>query len=184
MREELTFAMKERGTIAPGGSLRPWTTCQHPGQAWALPRQARYAGMSTAFAAKHPRLVRGQRCALPTASACHQVLKNSSLGQPGTAEQPPYRPRLGRSRTAGAAPPRPPGLRPLRTSGAWAPTWPTSKRQQRPSPQNNPQRVLNSKPIYHLIKHKKTACRRFLAFGRSVLRQEQHSAASLRREEP
>lgn len=84
----------------------------------------------------------------------------------GTAKQPPYPPRLGRSRTAGAAPPRPPGLRPLRTSGAWAPTWPTSKRQQRPSPQNNPQRVLNSKPIYHLIKHKKTACRRFLAFGR------------------
>ena len=69
--------------------------------------------LPTAFAAKHPRLVRGQRCALPTASACHQVLKNSSLGQPGTAEQPPYRPRLGRSPTWGAAPPRPPRAAPL-----------------------------------------------------------------------
>ena len=88
--------------------------------------------LPTAFAAKHPRLVRGQRCALPTALTCHQVFKKFlfwTAKQPNSQEQPPYRPRLGRSRTAGAAPPRPPGLRPLWPPGHGPRLVPTTGRQ-------------------------------------------------------
>ena len=102
--------------------------------------------LPTAFAAKHPRLVRGQRCALPTAFTCYQFFKNSSFGHPDsqTAEQPPYPPRLWRSRTWGATPPRPPRAAPL--GHLRRPGTPKANSSRPQSPQNSPQHVLNSKP--------------------------------------
>lgn len=88
--------------------------------------QARYAGLPTAFAAKHPRLVRGQRAALPTAFTCYQFFKNSSFGQPTAALRaaPMALPDVGRY-----APPAPQGCAPCGLPATGPPPRPTSRRQ-------------------------------------------------------
>ena len=94
---------------APCGPFQAWTKPLHPGQAWAQP--LRGSGLAHPFHCKTSQPLPVDNCKqLPTAIDCHQFFKNSSFGHPDsqTAEQPPYPPRLWRSRTWGATPPRPP----------------------------------------------------------------------------
>lgn len=86
--------------------------------------QARYAGLPTAFAAKHPRLDRGQLQAVAHRQRLPPGFKNFLFGQPNsrTAKQPPYAPRpAGRSRTWGCAPRPLWGLQPPRCRRSGSP---------------------------------------------------------------
>ena len=85
-----------------------------------------------------PGAAHGQLLAVAHRPRLPPIFKKFLLGHPGQPNSQAYSPRLGRSSTAGAAPPRPPGLRPLWPHGHGPPHMANQQKAAAPKPSKQP----------------------------------------------
>lgn len=101
-----------------------------------------------------------QRCPPPSPATNFLKILLLDIQTARQPKQPPYAPRLGRSRTAGAAPPRPPGLAaPCGLPATGPPPWPTSTegKAKPPTPKRPPARFKSPAQTYPYPSHPKRA---------------------------